>query len=566
MEAGTSDYDGQVLELNPLQNLMNFKKKSVQTKSRDFFEEFKHLGAVQPLSIHWLVPKKIYDHVDEIKGKDSSKKCRKNLSQVINQMVSIYNKQLKKGDVNLKVSQYTKDKSWKYRINGNDIQILIYSITTSFVKALSRQTQRRPKKSKKNDSLVFLIQSKPQERVMALTTGNAWQVVLKFCNYSFPIKVTEKVGDPRKVICLEKRMIFGSNIKEKVTKGPQRSKLTPLKTTDLYYRVENLKCDLKDDSSLFQIISCLIKKTNESEGGSESENENEDIDENEDDNENEYKNGDEDIALSGKKRKRERKINRIWIEVTKKGLRIGRKLPLLIYPNLFVLFANYVENMPTFNMEGTKETADPMFAFLKFFQPSPVLKKILDEELIDFMFERCLHGETPDFDVRHPHCEDYLLSNLFKIKIGDRFKRFGSMPPEIGDIIEMTVNKNIEEIVPSDKEKFKEGLFKGQLKFELYNCPDKKPKELIIDCIEGQLHFEKAFHCKIGKMWYILNEEYLSALNEDFQRLLKEALIAEKSEWWLHKRWKDTETLKAEDKERMKTEDRSNGESKKEET
>ncbi|XP_072157581.1 uncharacterized protein [Bemisia tabaci] len=81
MEAGTSDYDGQVLELNPLQNLMNFKKKSVQTKSRDFFEEFKHLGAVQPLSIHWLVPKKIYDHVDEIKGKDSSKKCRKNLSQ-----------------------------------------------------------------------------------------------------------------------------------------------------------------------------------------------------------------------------------------------------------------------------------------------------------------------------------------------------------------------------------------------------------------------------------------------------------------------------------------------------
>ena len=421
---------------------------------------------VQHLSIQWLDLNKVPDST-------------KSLSKIIDEIIKTHNQ------------KRIKNHEEGYELDVEDVlnnySVKAYDCGTKTLSRMAQQIQPDPKETNTFHFILFFYQERPRRCIIALTSSNAWLVVRPYMDYSFSMKVAEKVANPKKIIELVRRCLFGRNIKEDLV-NPGTYEL--YKTSNLYYLIENFKCDLKDDSSLFSLINS-IKKT-----------------------------------------------NRCWIKVTAGGiLRIGKRFAFKNYPDIFNLLAKYVEGEPTHvkgNPANAVEKSDPLFNFLHFLQPAYLPKQQLDELLIKQIVGKWKNDKKELFvDVRHKYLEDFLFSNSFEIEINNSNEKIGSKPPDINDIIEKIGAGNNEAA-------FKRGLREGKLIFKSPNSKEKHT-ERIIDCIEGEIKVPKVpveSHFKIKKMWYILEADYLALLCEDFKEMIKTHLIRQNTHEHLYKSWK----------------------------
>lgn len=243
---------------------------------------------VQPLSIQWIDLKRA--KITEQHPNQSS------LSKAIECIINTHNEQKK--DQN---SGYQLDSKPDTFTSGG-YSFKHYSYRKIITPIIATQSQEHPKKTKTSSFLVFLYQHQPSARIIALTTRNAWSVVRPYIDYSFPIKVAERVCNPKKIIQVARRCLFKVNAQETLL-YPYEYEL--YKTSNLYYLVESFTCEIKNNSTLFSTINSI-----KSDGSV-------------------------------------KKLNRCWIKVTTGGLlRIGTRLSIEDYPAILDLFAKYMTGPP----------------------------------------------------------------------------------------------------------------------------------------------------------------------------------------------------------------------------
>lgn len=444
----------------------------------------------QPLSIQWIDLKKV-DITSQLHSESS-------LVTAIENIIKKHNEQRKDENND---EGYVLDNEF----TGKDYSFKYYSYTKISTSVIAKQSQCSPKETKTNSFLVFLYRHQPSARIIALTSRSAWLVVRPYIDYSFPVKVAEKVCNPKKIIQITRRCLFKSDAHESLVR-PYECEL--YKTLNLYYLVESFKCDIKDNSKLFKVIQSKIKKHKKRET---------------DNKKSRIKNNN----IKGKK-KPDFGLDRYWIQVTTGLLRIGRRLRIQKdYPDILNLFATYMEGKST-TIDDTEEKKDPAFEFLHWLHPVQ-LKKKFDKLFIERIFSLYKQKkEIVNVHVRHKHLEDFLCSHSFEIEIGSsHIQEIGSKPP--------TIEQIIGEIPNTTEQEFTQAVQESKLRFT--NQASELCEEKIIDCLEGELCVEDNVYFKIRKMWYVLEWDYLALLHDDFIKVIKNVLIEKNTEWWLPRSW-----------------------------
>ncbi|KAK7590249.1 hypothetical protein V9T40_001862 [Parthenolecanium corni] len=410
----------------------------------------------------------------EKKKKSEKKKSEKKKSE--NKKSENEKSENEKSENKKKETYYEMD---SYHYSQESYSSVFYSFEKGVTPNISLEMQAKQKKAITLHYVLFYYREQPR-RIIALTSGNAWQVVRRYVDNSFGIKVAEKIGNPSKITQIVRRCLFGPNTREDIL-YPGVHQL--YKTSNLYYFVENFKCDIKNESSLFILINKIAEEHRSQNKATTS------------------------------RRQIKATTNRWWIKATTAGiLRIGKRFSMKNYLAIFDLLADYVDK------ESEKqETPDPLFEFLHFLKPASSTKEELDNQLVEKIISQWTNKNEPLGDIRHKNLEDFLYSNSFEIKIGSsEYENIGSKPPKMKKIIK----RIIQIIGAQDIDVFQKALQEGKLKF--IDQASQEQEESIIDCIEARIEFEGNTYFKIKKMWYIIEADHMALLREDFKELLKQ--------------------------------------------
>ncbi|XP_065199643.1 uncharacterized protein LOC135831232 [Planococcus citri] len=442
---------------------------------------------VQQLSIQWLDLKRVANRLKKIKNEnDSESPIESDLLNAIRKIIKIHNDQ----NPDIERSRYIEDKGKGITEISNDpntYSSIAYSCRRSCVPTIAKQLQEDPKDSSSSHHVIFYYKYSPRPHIIVTSSGNAWKLVRPYVDYSFPIKVSEKVVNHKKMIQIMRRPIFQLN-KQEYLSDPGPYYLYP--ASNLYYIMENFKCEIKNHSDLYS----LIKKED-------------------------------------KKRK---KSDRCWIKVTTGGiLRIGEKLRISDYPAIFDLFAQYMANAETKKADEEEESTE-LFKFLFFVQPARIPKHVLDESLLKCIYSHYIEKEgkgiPPNVHVRHKCLEDFLSCNTFRLQYYKSVD-IESKPPKLEEIVHKIHAKWNNKIAGDEYKSFARRMRRAHLVFE--NQASEEVTADIMSYIEGEHQYGENTYFRIKNVWYELRQDYISLVHEDFKNLVKNTLIEKDTEWWL---------------------------------
>jgi hypothetical protein len=211
------------------------------------FDEFIDFGTreVQELSIQWLNLQRTAKHI----------KCENinkiPLNQCIEKIIDVYNQQKNGNNKSSHQLSYSLDKEQYI----DSYCLRTYSCVDEKVTNLSKDLQWNPKKKRNSYFILFFYKTEPTPHIIAVTSGKAY-LAIKFCvDCDFPMRVAQKVGNPERIVKVERRNLMGANAKEVLTK-PTEWEFN--KTISLYYLVEAFKCEIKKGSSLSQLLDNKI--------------------------------------------------------------------------------------------------------------------------------------------------------------------------------------------------------------------------------------------------------------------------------------------------------------------
>ncbi len=425
--------------------------------------------AVQKLSIQWLSIGRTRKFVDLTNKK--SEKIR--LEKLVEKVIEIYNQQAK---IPFNRIEYPLDQT-RYSVSA---YCQAHETETAIAHVLGGITGL-PKKSHA-DYILFFHRNKPRECI-ALTSGQAFNVVRPCINYSFPVTVAERILHPSRVLQIVRRCILQTTAKETLV-NPTGIEL--YKTATLYYLVENFHCESKPGSSLSR-LECF-QPTPPS------------------------------------------------IKVSTGLLRIEQRLPLEAYPYILTLFSKYMHDEDTYSENNELETPDPGFEFLHFMQLFRGETASLDYKLLTSIFHAYETDSLQTVRLLYKNLDEYLFAESFSLQLG-KGKNFCELPPKPPTLEEVLHLLEAHHKESFDKEEDFAEVLKGcKLRFKPQGGP--KIEFPLINFLEGEVRVEEeGCYCKIRGNWYQLNVDYLALVQEDFKRMLRKTLIGKDDKTYLPLPW-----------------------------
>lgn len=428
---------------------------------------------VQELSIQWLSISRTRKVVDLTQATSSDH----TLEDLISRVVQVYNQKQK-------APEYV---PLEHTLDQSSYAILVF-VRSNKVKPVLAQVleeggkKRLPKKTN-TDYILFFHRYKPSREIVAVTSGQAYQVVRSCIQYRFPVTVAERVLNPQKIVEMVRRCLLQSKTKETLL---HPSGLELYKTTTLYYVVESFRCETKAGSSLTQ-LGLFETPPN--------------------------------------------------LKIAKGLLRIEKRIPLDAYAQVIALFSEYMRGEKTFTADGKEEVGNAGFEFLYYVQPYRGDQAALDRALVLKVFKAYCEGRSQSVRLLHKHLDDFLRSPIYSFLFKERssYHPLPSKIPTIDTLLDF-LESHCEEGFESE-EAFVEMVSVCKLRFQ---TPDHTTVECsFVECLEGELRTSAGENFfKVGGCWYQLSVDYLALVHEDFKTLLKSSLIKKGRQGYLPLEWR----------------------------
>ncbi|MCH9626435.1 MAG: hypothetical protein S4CHLAM2_00570 [Chlamydiales bacterium] len=427
---------------------------------------------VQELSIQWLSLNRARKYVDLTKKKSPDL----SLEKLIKKVVKVYNQKQTAPDYVLR--EHTLDQS-RYAIR---VYVRSNKVKSALAQVLEEGGKKPLPKTSYTDYIFFFHRYKPSREIVAVTSGQAYQVVRPCINYRFPVTVAERVLNPQKIVEITRRCLLQSATKETLL---HPSGLELYKTTTLYYLVESFRCETKAGSSLTQ-LGLFDTPPN--------------------------------------------------LKISTGLLRIEKRIPLDAYAQVIALFSEYMRGETTFTADGKEEEGDAGFEFLHYVQPYRGEASHLNRALIAKVFKAYCEGRAQAVRLLHKHLDDFLRSPTYSILFKER-SNYHALParaPTIEALLDFLESQYEEGF--ENEAAFIAMLNQSKLRFQ---APDQTTVECgLVECLEGELRTsEGESYFKTAGHWYQLSVDYLALVHEDFKTLLKSSLIKKGEKGSLPLKW-----------------------------
>lgn len=324
----------------------------------------------------------------------------------------------------------------------------------------------------------------PRE-LFSLTTGDAWRVVQKFSDYTFPPCIARRLLDASKISISNERFLVGDTLSLERT---ARNFSSPEKPLDSL--VTSMRCLTRATSSLFH-LPCF------------------------------------------------REGNKLLLtnfEIGAGGIRICKLLPMASYPSILHLFSTIIQGKTTscYTDPPQKETDDPGFNFLDYFTPASSSKiKELKQVLQRMVWEAFQKKSAPLLDFRHKFSSSYSKASSFSLHYREGDKAFEHTWHTVHSTTEMIqLLHRLRPFSGVTEEQFLKKLSSVKVSFTSGGKTEKAP---FLDYLEGLVRDEEGNpFWRIRKQWYAVSKDYLEHVQEEFEQLVNSCLVPSD---FLPKRW-----------------------------
>lgn len=414
------------------------------------------------------------------------------------------------------------------------------------------------------------------KNIVAATSGTAWEAVRACCDTTYPIKILEQIGSTDKnIVSIKKRALFGNSTTEIFTNVHLNELYN---TSSLYYLVENITCEI-DEERASTLLNIIAEHSTSSDLADEEQTTNlSDIITNtlipstsnihiltNDTNNGFNDDSDASIILDKPQKKRKRsnrkvikkplilkeenkkkETKRVLVKITTGGIvRIEKKVRSI---------KSYGQIIICLNQLALEEQQDKRFNLLYFTEVAKESKSELDDTLIESIFDRFHKKQNQIVNLRHAHYEEFLLSDAFEIKIKKKSvcEYFGSEVPDMEKIlawiemkqetVETSCENKVSTSVEEKKLQFKEIMKEGML-LSSKQSSNKKLVAKLIDYVEGEIVHKGVNYFKIRMKWYRIDVDFLCLMQQDFEGVMKTALIGRNDEGNLPIAWKKKTSL-----------------------
>ena len=321
--------------------------------------------------------------------------------------------------------------------------------------------------------------------IFAITSNDAWQVIVKFRDYSFPIKIAKKVVDPE-LSTSDSKHIAG------------------LKNSSSETYREGISAQRNEIQSTWQIFKTFSSH---------------------------FKLGSSMYSLEVFNPMMNRKIS---VQIKDGSILINHEMGMAAYEEIVEHFGKIDRGEKTFiEVDGRpqEEKDDPAFRYLEYIQR--VRGEVLEKLNIRWMEIIWIHfqsgASSQSITFVHRYYRDFYGSSLFELKHQDGIHYEWHHRPSF-----LEVCKALKEILPPVKsaEEFSKELDKVKIKY------DKKAGfHPIKEFFQGEVKFEKEMYFRNDGAWFQSRVEHLALLQRSFFDLLSTHLLRPNESGYLQKPW-----------------------------
>ena len=344
--------------------------------------------SIQELSMQWMDLEATEKYINQNYKQPETTKLPTKLGKVIQTVIDIYNERQKHSDSHFEGGKAVFEHSvYKLRVYGKG-----YSFKTHLAEKVETIGLPNQKNNQGSDFLLFYCRKKPTPEIVVLSSNQAWHAVRGCINYYYPIKIAERILNPEKIKEISRRSLMGHSVHETI-KYPTSGEF--YKTSSLYYFVEHFICEVKPHASLLN-LSPFLEETSKAR-----------------------------IPVPPN------------VKITSGGLlRIKKKIDLEQYPAIFSLFNQYIHDQETYDNHGKIEARDPLFEFLHYVQPAQLDETILDEELVNSLYDSYHTKKSFCASFLHKYLDDFLNASSYQMQV-KKGGHFQTLPPTTPTLLEI---------------------------------------------------------------------------------------------------------------------------------
>lgn len=453
-------------------------------------DETKEANSFQPFSIHKIQ----LDKIEHLAEKSLKPKTIKDLEDLIENMVYIYNKTIKNSGMPDYVRVDIKNPDWDQSVDP-PFNLRVYRQVITAKTKVSIWCEKLGAvpcvSSRAHYLFAYFRMHHSRPEIFALTTGDGWRTVHRWSDFTFPVKMARRLLEmPDKK---NKRILLGNvlTVSEILKKG-ETNKIDELAV--LFTRITS---KFRPTSSICRLPYFQTKKN---------------------------------LPI----------VRGMRAEIGLGLFRFCKHIPPENFPAILDHMSTIDRGGATFPYEGKK--ADPsqpeedseVFDFLEYLQPVPFnMIEGLNQALENLVWEAVQGKRVLALDFCHKYTSDYFHATSFSLSFKSEKEAWGG-PLSTSEMIDKL--KAIPDLrAAKDLDQFRTQLAKVTVAF---NRGGKMENAPFTDYFEGEfyLHEGVAFW-RVRTMWYQVSADYLGEVHRSFGELLQSTLLSPKDSGHLSLRW-----------------------------